>query len=157
MDHIITSGSAHGRIAFFDMRANAYISVQQQAPARSRCPACPCCSGDNEVFWMGSDSESDGAHELEHAAIESGYAQYTHRYGADSKADSEADSDASSSSSMFLEDYWPLWSPEPAGHPDFLSSMPEPTASHAYSAQEDPELTAPSRLWLQTSDAWMYM
>ncbi|KAL3159271.1 hypothetical protein ABBQ32_011234 [Trebouxia sp. C0010 RCD-2024] len=103
---------------------------------------------------MGSDSESNGDHELQHAAIGSAYAQYPPRYG----VDSEADSDASCSSSMFLGDYWPHWSPELPEHPDFVACMPEePTASHAYSAQEDPELTAALRLWLQTSNAWNYI
>lgn len=38
MDNILSSGSGRGRIAFFDLRANDYISVQQEALSRPQSP-----------------------------------------------------------------------------------------------------------------------
>ena len=38
MDHLLSSGSGRGRLAFFDMRANDYISVQ---PEPLSCPQSP--------------------------------------------------------------------------------------------------------------------
>ncbi len=38
MDNILSSGSGRGRIAFFDLRANDYISVQPEALSRPQSP-----------------------------------------------------------------------------------------------------------------------
>ncbi len=39
MDNILSSGSGRGRIAFFDLRANDYISVQPEALSRPQSPS----------------------------------------------------------------------------------------------------------------------
>ena len=38
MDHLLSSGSGRGRLAFFDMRANDYVTVQ---PEPLSCPQSP--------------------------------------------------------------------------------------------------------------------
>ena len=62
MDHLLSSGSGRGRIAFFDLRANDYISVQPEALSRPQSPIGHQPSvHDGDSWHDSSDAESDGA------------------------------------------------------------------------------------------------
>ena len=59
MDRILSSGTGRGRIAFFDLRANDYISVQQEALSRPQTPTAPIAPQTyprDAVVWADSGS-----------------------------------------------------------------------------------------------------
>ena len=60
MDHILSSGSGRGHIAFFDLRADDYISVQQEALSRPQSPIGHQHPGHHAESWHNSiDDEGD--------------------------------------------------------------------------------------------------
>ncbi|KAL3151622.1 hypothetical protein ABBQ38_012613 [Trebouxia sp. C0009 RCD-2024] len=58
MDNILSSGSGRGRIAFFDLRASAYISVQQEALSRPQTPIPPQSYHDEDFYDEDSYDDS---------------------------------------------------------------------------------------------------
>ena len=59
MDHILSSGSGRGRIAFFDLRANDYISVQPEALSRPPSPAAHHVTDSHTDVWGQNVDEDD--------------------------------------------------------------------------------------------------
>ena len=59
MDHILSSGTGRGRIAFFDLRANDYITVQQEALPQPQTTRAPQGYGYDEDDWSDSFDEED--------------------------------------------------------------------------------------------------
>ena len=61
MDHILSSGSGRGRIAFYDLRANDYISVQPEALSRPQSPSAQHSASRTHSETCLEDEDSDSS------------------------------------------------------------------------------------------------
>ena len=183
MDNILSSGSGRGRIAFFDLRASAYISVQQEALSRPQTPIPPQSCHDEDFYddslddydeyddrddFDDLDDDFDDVDEVDEVADvtespavndsgdggEADQAEFDEEDDFEDDVEAEADADGSSSP-------LPRWyRPERDPLPDFRRHITGPTtaSSAVYHAQPqalDFGLTAQSNLWLQTGHGWL--
>ncbi len=102
MDHILSSGSGRGRIAFFDLRANDYISVQPEALSRPQSPVLQHPSASPTDAHI--DSQTDGWLDDDEYGDNDEYGEY----------DDIDDSDTDDADQQAEED-WQLMAFQPSG------------------------------------------
>ena len=61
MDHILSSGSGRGRVAFYDLRVNDYISVQPEALSRPQSPSAQHSASHTLSDTCPEDGDSDSS------------------------------------------------------------------------------------------------
>lgn len=174
MDRILSSGSGRGRIAFFDLRAHDYISVQQEALSRPQTPIAPQSLYDpptesvlqNSIYDFADydefneedidDDEDDEYSDVneedevsEHNDVNQDGDVNVDTYNGDGEAGVNGVTPA-------IQDI-PAWQHQPPGPPSFRRPMPVPTALAFQPAQPQSDfvLSPQANLWLQTGNGWL--
>lgn len=175
MDNILSSGSGRGHIAFYDVRAHDYISVQQEALSRPHTPVraqnyqgvdrwhdSSYDEYDDDVDeFNGIDDVDDVSDVIEGTGVSGvGDESESAEGNYDDEAGFEDDVAAADDSiRQAIPSNWQLGVVQPS-LPDFRRhvSGPTPTSSTVYHSQPQAlglGLTAQSNLWLQTGDGWL--
>ena len=182
MDRILSSGSGRGRIAFFDLRAHDYISVQQEALSRPQTPIAPqsfyvpptesvlqnsifnFADYDDYYDEAGSDDDEDDEHtDVEEEDEVSEHNAVSQDNGVNQDSDvhegiHNGDDEAGVNGAVPAIQDIPAWQHQPPGPPSFRRPMPVPTALAFQPAQPqlyDYVLSAQANLWLQTGNGWL--
>lgn len=179
MDRILSSGSGRGRIAFFDLRANDYLSVQQEALSR---PQTPIPLLDNDDF-PDSYTRTHYVDDYEYSDEDDMYSDEDDMYSDDDDLYSDednlysddelnqdiaagqfivagevADEGDDESESEGAAQEIPARQHHPLGPPSFRPPMPVPAALTFLPPQAqmcDYELSTHSNLWLQSGNGWL--
>lgn len=176
MDRILSSGTGRGRIAFFDLRANDYISVQQEALSR---PPTPIPSHNNDDF-PDSYTRTLYVDDYDYSDEDDMYSDESDMYSSDDDdlysdeddlySDDELNQDIAAgrfivagegngeSESAGAVQEIPARQHHPLGPPSFRPPMPVPAALTFLPAQAqmcDYELSTHSNLWLQSGSGWL--
>ena len=180
MDRILSSGSGRGRIAFFDLRANDYISVQQEALSRPQTPIAPQSFNvspthsalrnsifdfaDYDSFYdedIDEDEDEYSGVDVDNEVSEQNGVHQANDVNEDSDVDQEdqsADDEAETNNAIPAIQDNATWQHQPPGPPSFRRPMPMPTALAFQPAQPqlyDYGASAQASLWLQTGNGWL--
>ena len=185
MDRILSSGSGCGRIAFFDLRAHDYISVQQEALSRPQTPLAsqsfhvpPTQSvlhnsihdfADYDNFYDGEDTDEDEDDEYtdvdendeshEHDDVHQANDGHDGNQNSDIHEENQgADDEAEMNNAIPAIQDNATWQHQPPEPPSFRRPMPVPTALAFQPGQPqlyDYGLSAEASLWLQTGNGWL--
>ena len=179
MDRILSSGSGRGRIAFFDLRAHDYISVQQEALSRPQTPIAPQSLyvpptegvlqnsiydfADFDDFYDEEDIDDDEDNEYSDVEEEEDEVSEHDDVNQDNSVNQNGDinedsynGDVVNGATPAIQDI-PAWQHQPPGPPSFRRPMPVPTASSFQPAQPqyDYVLSPQANLWLQMGNGWL--
>ena len=178
MDRILSSGSGRGRIAFFDLRAHDYISVQQEALSRPQTPIAPQSFYvpptesvlHNSIYNFADyddysdeedsdDGEDDDYTDVDEDDEVSEHNDVSQDNGVNHDSDvNEGDHnnnvEAGVDGTIPAMHGAPAWQHQPPGPPSFRRPMPVPPAL-AFQPAHDYVLTAQANLWLQTGNGWL--
>lgn len=180
MDNILSSGSGRGRIAFFDLRASAYISVQQEALSRPQTPIPPQSYHDEDFYDDTYDDsiddyddyddfddldDFDDINEVDEvagvtqgAAVGDNDAADEDEYNDENDFEDDAEAEVHADG---INSPLPRWyRPAPHPLPDFRRHITGPGTPSSAVYNPPPEalgfgLTAQANLWLQTGHGWL--